>query len=125
MTRSSLVRMFTDTAGTHTHRWTPRSVPSSAWQALPTPVVVPTLAEVLWAWCRSSPVLTLLSLGVPSFLCPSLGLPSSDGISVPPSDPTKLGSVLGLLGSRAFATGYGVFLFLSSMLPVGASVEFQ
>ena len=47
---------------------------------------------------------------------------------MPPSDPTKLGSVLGLLGSRAFATGYGVFLFslfLSSMLPVGASVEFQ
>ena len=88
MTRSSLVRMFTDTAETHTHRWTPRSVPSSAWQALPTPVVVPTLAEVLWAWCRSSPVLTLLSLGV--LPLPILGLPSSGGISVPSVDPRVL-----------------------------------
>jgi len=113
VTRSSLVRMFTDTAGTHTHRWTPRSVPSSAWQALPTPVVVPTLAEVLWAWCRSSPVLTLLSLGVPSFLCPSLGVPRSDGISVPSVDPSVLWFVLLFSGSvplHAFLLCFSSFL---------------
>ena len=36
------------------------------------------------------------------FLGPSLGLPSSGGISVPPSDPTELGFVLLFSGSVSF-----------------------
>eukprot|EP00076_Gallus_gallus_P034256 XP_024999794.1 uncharacterized protein LOC107050915 [Gallus gallus] len=42
----------------------PRCTPSSVWQALLTCEVVPTLAEVLRAWCWLSLVLTLLSPGV-------------------------------------------------------------
>ena len=77
-----------DIAGTHSQRWTPRCTPSSVWQALLTPEVVPTLAEVLRAWCWLSLVLTLLSPGV--LPLPILGLPSSGGISVPSVDPRVL-----------------------------------
>jgi len=60
----ALLRLLVDAAGTRTHRWMPRSAPSSVWQALLTPEVVSILAEVLRAWCRLSLVLTLLSPGV-------------------------------------------------------------
>ena len=77
----TLLRLLVDTAGTHSQRWMPRSTPSYVWQALLSPEVVPTLAEVLWAWCRFSLVLTLLSPGVVPL--PVIGLPCSGGISVP------------------------------------------
>ena len=60
----TLWRHLVDSAGTHSQRWMPRCTPSSVWQALLTPEVVPTLAEVLRAWCWLSLVLTLLSPGV-------------------------------------------------------------
>eukprot|EP00076_Gallus_gallus_P042912 XP_025008450.1 uncharacterized protein LOC112532834 [Gallus gallus] len=60
----ALLRLLVDTAGTRTHRWMPRSAPSSVWQVLLTPEVVPMLAEVQWACCWLSLVLTLLSPGV-------------------------------------------------------------
>ena len=77
----TLLRLLVDTAGTHSQRWMPRSTPSCVWQALLSPEVVPTLAEVLWAWCRFLLVLTLLSPGVVPL--PVIGLPCSGGISVP------------------------------------------
>ena len=55
------------------------------------PEVVPTLAEVLRAWCWLSLVLTLLSPGV--LPLPILGLPSSGGISVPSADRREYGFV--------------------------------
>eukprot|EP00076_Gallus_gallus_P045121 XP_025010659.1 uncharacterized protein LOC107049815 isoform X3 [Gallus gallus] len=60
----TLWRHLVDAAGTHSQRWMPRCTPSSVWQALLTCEVVPTLAEVLRAWCWLSLVLTLLSPGV-------------------------------------------------------------
>ena len=56
------------------------------------PEVVPTLAEVLRAWCWLSLVLTLLSPGV--LPLPIIGLPRSGGISVPSVDPRVLQYVL-------------------------------
>ena len=70
----------------------PRSAPSSVWQALLTPEVVSILAEVLRAWCRLSLVLTLLSPGVLPLSI--IGVPRSDGISVPSVDPRELQFVL-------------------------------
>ncbi len=61
----TLLRLLVDTARTHTHRWMPISIPSSVWQALVSPEVIPMLAEVLWASCWFSLVLTGLSKGVP------------------------------------------------------------
>ena len=52
------------------------------------PEVVPMLAEVQWACCWLSLVLTLLSPGV--LPLPIIGLPSSGGISVPSVDPRVL-----------------------------------
>ena len=60
----TLLRLLVDTARTHTHRWMPISIPSSVWQALVSPEVIPMLAEVLWT-CWFSLVLTGLSKGVP------------------------------------------------------------
>ncbi|XP_040504485.1 uncharacterized protein LOC121106898 [Gallus gallus] len=42
----ALLRLLVDTAGTRTHRWMPRSAPSSVWQTLLTPEVVPMLVAV-------------------------------------------------------------------------------
>ena len=106
----TLLRLLVDTAGTRTHRWMPRSAPSSVWQALLTPEVVPMLAEVVWAWCWLSLVLTLLSPGV--LPLPIIGLPSSDGISVPSADPREHGFVLLYPGSVSFFSCYAIFLFL-------------
>ena len=85
----TLLRLLVDTAGTHSQRWTPRCTPSSVWQALLTPEVVPALAEVLRAWCWLSLVLTLQSPGV--LPLPIIGVPRSDGISVPSADPRERG----------------------------------
>ena len=60
----TLLRLLVDTARTHTRRWMPISIPSSVWQALVSPEVVPMLAEVLWT-CWLLLVLTGLSKGVP------------------------------------------------------------
>ena len=105
------VRLLVDAAGTRTHRWTPRSAPSCVLQALLTPEVVPTLAEVLWAWCWLSLVLTVLSPGV--LPLPVVGVPCSDGISVPSADPTEHGFVLLYPGSVSF---FHVMQYFSSFL---------
>ena len=107
----ALLRHLVDTAGTCTHRWMPRSAPSSVWQALLTPEVVPMLAEVVWAWCWLSLVLTLLSPGV--LPLPIIGVPRSDGISVPSADPRERGFVLLYPGSVSF---FHVMQFFSSYL---------
>ena len=76
------------------------------------PEVVPTLAEVLRAWCWLSCVLTLLSPGV--LPLPILGLPSSGGISVPSVDPRVLQFVLLFSGSvpfHAFVLCFSSFCF--------------
>ena len=96
----TLLRLLVDTAGTHTHRWMPRSAPSSVWQALLTPEVVPMLAEVQWAWCWLSLVLTLQSPGV--LPLPIIGVPRSDGVSVPSADHREHGFVLLHPGSVSF-----------------------
>ncbi len=96
----ALLRLLVDTAGTRTHRWMPRSAPSSVWQVLLTPEVVPMLAEVQWACCWLSLVLTLLSPGV--LPLPIIGVPRSDGISVPSADPRERGFVLLYPGSVCF-----------------------
>ena len=77
----TLLRLLVDTAGTHSQRWTPGSASSCVWHGLLCTAVVPALAEVLWAWCQLSLVLTLLSPGVVPL--PVIGLPCSGGISVP------------------------------------------
>ena len=108
----TLLRHLVDAAGTRSQRWTPRCTPSSVWQALLTPEVVPTLAEVLRAWCWLSLVLTLLSPGV--LPLPILGLPSSGGISVPSVDPRELQFVLLFSGSvpfHAFVLCFSSFCF--------------
>ncbi len=64
------------------------------------PEVVPTLAEVLRAWCWLLLVLTLLSPGV--LPLPIIGVPRSDGISVPSADPRERGFVLLYPGSVCF-----------------------
>ena len=107
----TLLRHLVDAAGTHSQRWTPRRTPSSVWQALLTPEVFPTLAEVVWAWCWLLLVLTLLSPGV--LPLPVLGLPSSGGISVPSVDPSVLWFVLLFSGSvplHAFLLCFSSFL---------------
>ena len=96
----TLLRHLVDAAGTHSQRWMPRCTPSSVWQALLTPEVFPTLAEVVWAWCWLSLVLTLLSPGV--LPLPIIGVPHSDGISVPSADPRVLRFVILFLGSVPF-----------------------
>ena len=96
----ALLRLLVDTAGTRTHRWMPRSAPSSVWQVLLTPEVVPMLAEVQWACCWLSLVLTLLSPGV--LPLPIIGVPRSDGISVPSADPREHGFVLLSSDSECF-----------------------
>ena len=58
------------------------------------------LAEVVWAWCWLSLVLTLLSPGV--LPLPIIGVPRSDGISVPSVDPRELQFVLLFSGSVPF-----------------------
>ena len=76
------------------------------------PEVVPTLAEVLRAWCWLSLVLTLLSPGV--LPLPVLGLPSSGWISVPSVDPRELQFVLLFSGSvpfHAFVLCFSSFCF--------------
>ena len=55
------------------------------------------LAEVQWACCWLSLVLTLLSPGV--LPLPIIGVPRSDGISVPSVDPSVLWFVLLFSGS--------------------------
>ena len=107
----ALLRLLVDTAGTRTHRWMPRSAPSSVWQVLLTPEVVPMLAEVQWAWCWLSLVLTLLSPGV--LPLPIIGVPRSDGISVPSADPRERGFVLLYPGSVSF---FHVMQYFSSYL---------
>ena len=107
----TLLRHLVDAAGTHSQRWTPRRTPSSVWQALLTPEVVPMLAEVLRAWCWLSLVLTLLSPGV--LPLPVLGRPSSGGISVPSADPREHGFVLLYPGSVSF---FHVMQYFSSFL---------
>ena len=113
------VRLLVDAAGTRTHRWTPRSAPSCVWQALLTPEVVPTLAEVLWAWCWLSLVLTVLSPGV--LPLPVVGVPCSDGISVPSADPRVLRFVILFLGSvpfHAFVMCFFLcFVFFNILIP--------
>ena len=89
-----------DRTGMQSHSWMPRSAPSSVWQALLTPEVVPMLAEVQWAWCWLSLVLTLLSPGV--LPLPIIGDPCSDGISVPSADPRVLRFVIFFSGSVPF-----------------------
>ena len=64
------------------------------------PEVVPTLAEVLRAWCWLSLVLTLQSPGV--LPLPIIGVPRSDGISVPSVDPRVLRFVIFFSGSVPF-----------------------
>ena len=108
----ALLRLLVDAAGTRTHRWMPRSAPSSVWQALLTPEVVSILAEVLRAWCRLSLVLTLLSPGVLPLSI--IGVPRSDGISVPSVDPRVLQFVLLFSGSvpfHAFVMCFSSFCF--------------
>ena len=107
----ALLRLLVDTAGTRTHRWMPRSAPSSVWQVLLTPEVVPMLAEVQWACCWLSLVLTLLSPGV--LPLPIIGVPRSDGISVPSADPRERGFVLLYPGSVSF---FHVMQYFSSYL---------
>ena len=107
----ALLRLLVDTAGTRTHRWMPRSAPSSVWQVLLTPEVVPMLAEVQWACCWLSLVLTLLSPGV--LPLPIIGVPRSDGISVPSADPRERGFVLLYPGSVSF---FHVMQYFSSFL---------
>ena len=58
------------------------------------------LAEVLWAWCRLLLVLTLLSPRV--LPLPIIGVPRSDGISMPSADPREHGFVLLYPGSVSF-----------------------
>ena len=106
----TLLRHLVDAAGTHSQRWMPRCTSSSIWQALLTPEVFPTLAEVLRAWCWLSLVLTLLSPGV--LPLPILGLPSSDGISVPSVDPRVLQFVLLFSGSVPFHAFVMCVLFI-------------
>ena len=96
----TLLRHLVDAAGTHSQRWTPRRTPSSVWQALLTPEVFPMLAAVLRACCWLSLVLTLLSPGV--LPLPIIGVPRSDGISVPSADPRERGFVLLYPGSVSF-----------------------
>ena len=107
----ALLRLLVDAAVTRTHTWMPRSAPSSVWQALLTPEVIPMLAEVQWAWCWLSLVLTLLSPGV--LPLPIIGVPRSDGISVPSADPTEHGFVLLYPGSVSF---FHVMQYFSSFL---------
>ena len=68
------------------------------------------LAEVQWACCWLSLVLTLLSPGV--LPLPIIGVPRSDGISVPSADPREHGFVLLYPGSLSFFSCYAMFLFL-------------
>ena len=96
----TLWRHLVDAAGTHSQRWMPRCTPSSVWQALLTPEVFPMLAGVLRAWCWLSLVLTLQSPGV--LPLPIIGVPRSDGISVPSADPREHGFVLLYPGSVSF-----------------------
>ena len=108
----TLLRHLVDAAGTHSQRWMPRCTSSSVWQALLTPEVFPTLAEVVWAWCWLLLVLTLLSPGV--LPLPIIGLPSSGGISVPSVDPRVLQFVLLFSGSvpfHAFVMCFSSFCF--------------
>ena len=108
----TLLRHLVDAAGTHSQRWMPRCTSSSIWQALLTPEVFPTLAEVVWAWCWLLLVLTLLSPGV--LPLPIIGLPSSGGISVPSVDPRVLQFVLLFSGSvpfHAFVMCFSSFCF--------------
>ena len=107
----ALLRLLVDTAGTRTHRWMPRSAPSSVWQVLLTPEVVPMLAEVVWAWCWLSLVLTLQSPGV--LPLPIIGVPCSDGVSVPSADHREHGFVLLHPGSVSF---FHVMQYFSSFL---------
>ena len=107
----ALLRILVDAAVTRTHTWMPRSAPSSVWQALLTPEVIPMLAEVLWAWCWLSLVLTLLSPGV--LPLPIIGVPRSDGISMPSADPREHGFVLLYPGSVSF---FHVMQYFSSFL---------
>ena len=100
-----------DRTGMQSHSWMPRFAPSSVWQALLTPEVVPMLAEVQWAWCWLSLVLTLLSPGV--LPLPIIGVPHSDGISVPSADPREHGFVLLYPGSVSF---FHVMQYFSSFL---------
>ena len=58
------------------------------------------LAEVQWAWCWLSLVLTLQSLGV--LPLPIIGVPCSDGVSVPSADHREHGFVLLHPGSVSF-----------------------
>ena len=69
------------------------------------------LAEVVWAWCWLSLVLTLLSPGV--LPLPIIGVPRSDGISVPSADPRERGFVLLYPGSVSF---FHVMQYFSSFL---------
>ena len=89
-----------DRTGMQSHSWMPRFAPSSVWQALLTPEVVPMLAEVVWAWCWLSLVLTLLSPGV--LPLPIIGVPCSDGVSVPSADHREHGFVLLSSDSECF-----------------------
>ena len=75
------------------------------------PEVVPMLAEVLRAWCWLSLVLTLQSPGV--LPLPIIGVPHSDGISVPSADPREHGFVLLYPGSVSF---FHVRQYFSSFL---------
>ena len=108
----TLLRHLVDAAGTHSQRWMPRCTPSSVWQALLTPEVFPMLAGVLRAWCWLSLVLTLQSPGV--LPLPIIGVPRSDGISVPSVDPRELQFVLLFSGSvpfHAFVMCFSSFCF--------------
>ena len=108
----TLWRHLVDAAGTHSQRWMPRCTPSSVWQALLTPEVFPMLAGVLRAWCWLSLVLTLQSPGV--LPLPIIGVPRSDGISVPSVDPRVLQFVLLFSGSvpfHAFVLCFSSFCF--------------
>ena len=69
------------------------------------------LAEVQWACCWLSLVLTLLSPGV--LPLPIIGVPRSDGISVPSADPRERGFVLLYPGSVSF---FHVMQYFSSFL---------
>ena len=100
-----------DRTGMQSHSWMPRSAPSSVWQALLTPEVIPMLAEVQWAWCWLSLVLILLSPGV--LPLPIIGDPRSDGISVLSADPREHGFVLLYPGSVSF---FHVMQYFSSFL---------
>ncbi len=121
----TLLRLIVFIVENYSHRWMPISTPYSVWQAVLISEVAPTLVEVLWAQHQLSLALTWLSPGILSFP-PSLGLASTDVMSLPSVAPTKHGFVL--FRFNIISWRYAMFLIflvfhVANLRLVGATVS--